>query len=75
MCIMGFLAIAVAYTMRVCLAVAIVEMVVPTNHTGISPNTIVCPVDPPPEVSGNSSKKVLSIKHILFDFSFKSKYI
>lgn len=58
MCIMGFLAIAVAYTMRVCLAVAIVEMVVPTNHTGINASTIICLVDPPPEGSGNSSEKV-----------------
>lgn len=57
MCIMGFLAIAVAYTMRVCLAVAIVEMVVPTNHTGIGTDAIICPVDPPPEGSGNSTEK------------------
>lgn len=32
--IMGFLAIAVAYTVRQCLSVAIVKMVVPVNDTG-----------------------------------------
>lgn len=40
---MGFLAIAVAYTMRTCLSVAIIEMVVPVNQTG-SNNNFVCPV-------------------------------
>lgn len=33
--IMGFLAIAVAYTVRQCLSVAIVKMVVPVNQTGM----------------------------------------
>lgn len=70
---MGFLAIAVAYTMRVCLAVAIVEMVVEKNQTA-SNDSIICPVDPAPEES-NSTKKVLSMKHIFFGFSSKSKYI
>lgn len=40
---MGFLAIAVAYTMRACLSVAIIEMVVPLNQTE-SNNSFVCPV-------------------------------
>lgn len=31
--IMGTLAIAVAYTVRTCISVAIVEMVIPINHT------------------------------------------
>lgn len=31
---MGFLAIAVAYTIRACLSVAIVEMVVDVDHSG-----------------------------------------
>lgn len=31
--IMGTLAIAVAYTVRTCISVAIVEMVLPINHT------------------------------------------
>lgn len=32
--IMGFFAIAVAYTIRACLSVAIVEMAVPVDHAG-----------------------------------------
>lgn len=41
--LMGFLAIVVAYTMRTCLSVAIIEMVVPVNQTG-SNDSFVCPM-------------------------------
>lgn len=61
MAIMGFLAIAVAYTMRACLAVAITEMVIKRNQTNISNDTIICPVDLPSEGSSNSSNRVTSI--------------
>lgn len=44
---MCFLAIAIAYAMRVCLSVAITEMVVKQNHTQSSSNQhSICPPDP-----------------------------
>lgn len=43
---MGLLAITVGYTMRACLSVAIIEMVVPSNSSDTEKDTLVCPVDP-----------------------------
>lgn len=44
--IMGFLAIANAYTMRVCLSVAITQMVVKPNYTEVDDGSAVCKADP-----------------------------
>ena len=43
--IMGFLAIVNAYTMRICLNVAITEMVVKRNITSENPDSGYCPAD------------------------------
>lgn len=57
MSIMCFLAIAIAYAMRVCLSVAITEMVAKVNHTeSSSKGHYICPADP--SESGNSSSAV-----------------
>lgn len=42
---MGFLAIMIGYTMRVCLSVAITEMVVPLNSTAKANESLICPID------------------------------
>lgn len=46
MSIMCFLAIAIAYAMRVCLSVAITEMVVKKNQTESIKGHSICPADP-----------------------------
>lgn len=43
--IMGFLGIVVSFLMRSCLSIAITEMVVPVNNTGISNESLICPTD------------------------------
>lgn len=53
---MGFLAVAIAYTMRVCLSVAITEMVIKKNTTEIQKEGhSVCPA---PSAPTNSSGTV-----------------
>lgn len=67
MSIMCFLAIAIAYVMRVCLSVAITEMVKKVNQTETSHKGFsICPADP--SSSGNSSSSVINnpIKCISF---------
>lgn len=44
---MAFIAIVVSMAMRLCLSVAITEMVVPLNQTAIRNSSAVCPVDSP----------------------------
>lgn len=43
--LMGFLALAIAYSMRACLSVAITEMVLPLNNTGKGNESLICPAD------------------------------
>lgn len=47
MAIMCFLAIAIAYVMRVCLSVAITQMVVAVNTTTTGSTKGICLADPP----------------------------
>lgn len=55
---MGFLAIANAYTMRVCLSVAITQMVKPLNYT-VNDGSAVCEADPDDHHSSGSSVRFL----------------
>lgn len=43
-CLMGFLAIVVGYGMRVCLTIAITEMVIPQKHSATKNHSFICPV-------------------------------
>lgn len=62
MSIMCFLAIAIAYVMRVCLSVAITEMVKKVNQTETSHKGYsICVADP--STSGNSSSSVTNYPH------------
>lgn len=55
MSIMCFFAIAIAYVMRVCLSVAITEMVAKPNVTdSVTHNYSICLADPPAPGSGGS---------------------
>lgn len=56
--IMGFLAIANAYTMRVCLSVAITQMVKKPNHTTVDDGSAVCEADPTSHHVGGSSVRI-----------------
>lgn len=56
MSIMCFLAIAIAYVMRVCLSVAITEMVIKANVTENPKNHSICLADP--IIPGSSSTPV-----------------
>lgn len=42
---MGFLAVAVSHTMRICLSIAITEMVVKMNSTKVGSDSTICAVD------------------------------
>lgn len=66
---MGFLAIGFAYTMRICLSIAITEMVMKPNITeSANEGHSVCPADP---ISGNSSESVSDLKIIRINFRKK----
>lgn len=56
--IMGFLAIAVTFTMRACLSVAITEMVVPFNNSDSNNGSFICQVDTLPDESGHQKRIV-----------------
>lgn len=43
--LMGFLVNVVVFALRVCLSVAIIEMVVPFNNIDTATESLVCPVD------------------------------
>lgn len=50
--VMGFFALFIAYAMRVCLSIAITEMVVPESHNDTIFDEGTCPVE---EISKNST--------------------
>lgn len=56
--IMGFLGIVVSFLMRACLSVAITEMVVPVNNTGISNESLICQTDYTSLESANNTRVV-----------------
>lgn len=55
---MGFLALAIAYSMRACLSVAITEMVLPLNNTGKGNESLICPADLSPTENSTHSRNV-----------------
>lgn len=61
--IMGFLAIANAYTMRVCLSVAITQMAKKPNYTQVNDGSAVCEADPN-DVHSNSSVCIIICKPV-----------
>lgn len=63
MAIMCFLAIAIAYVMRVCLSVAITQMVVAVNTTTTGSTKGICLADPP---KNDSEKPVNLINSVEF---------
>jgi hypothetical protein len=65
--IMGFLAVANAYTMRICLSTAITEMVVhhDRNESEIDPDAC-------PSSSVSNNKPALVSKHIFIQHYFRS---
>lgn len=56
--LMGFLALAIAFSMRACLSVAITEMVLPLNNTGKGNESLICPADLPPTENNTHSRNV-----------------
>lgn len=67
--IMGFLAVAIAYTMRVCLSVAITEMVAKRNATEDAHNGLsICPIDP--SIPTNSSGSVWILVYNYSEWTF-----
>lgn len=62
--IMGLLAITVGYTMRACLSVAIIEMVIPSNSSEIESNALVCPVDPTSSVEEDHHTRIVRQKTV-----------
>lgn len=65
MAVMCFLGIAIAYVMRVCLSVAITEMVAKVNQTnGVHEDHSICPSDPLSQSSNSTT--ILVIDLLLF---------
>lgn len=55
---MCFCAIAVGFTMRACLSVAITEMTIPSNSSAKGNESIICPVDALSTGNSHHSKPV-----------------